>query len=105
MVRACPHSNHFALLHTPKQDARVYDLCRLPPPGVSGPYPWMGGYNSGSLSNTYWIDGTPFDYNPGNWGIDDPKMHFYTGGGNWGTWCNTCTSGGICQTWGYQTTG
>ena len=65
----------------------------------------MGGYNSGSLSNTYWIDGTPFDYNPGGWGIDDPKMHFYTGSGNWGTWCNTCTTGGICQRWDYQTTG
>ena len=69
----------------------------LAPPdltGVSGPYPWIGGHNSGSLSNTYWSDGTLFDYNPGGWKIDDPKMHFYPGShasrsNKWGTWKDT----------------
>ena len=85
-------------IHSADENAAAIAFMQDSANGVSGPYPWMGGYNSGSLSNTYWSDGTPFDYNPGGWGIDDPKMHYYTSG-SWGTWCSTCNSGGICQRW------
>ena len=90
---------HLASIHSADDDADVRAFMQA---STTSTYPWIGGISSSvNTASTYtWSDGTSWDYTNPSWSRNDGHpnfVHYYRGGGTWGTLDASSSQHGICR--------
>ena len=91
-------------IHSAEDDAHVGAWMMA---HTTSSYPWIGlstqtcsnGCNGNWAAEYTWSDGTATDYRNPVWSQNDnaPTYGHYYRDGNWGTWCPSCKSEGVCR--------